>query len=32
MMVDSGLDFPFKYLFYFIVYPFYMNDNLLQID
>ena len=21
-----------KYLFYFIVYPFYMNDNLLQIE
>ena len=22
----------FKYLFYIIVYPFYMNDNLLQIE
>ena len=21
-----------KYLFYFIAYPFYMNDNLLQIE
>ena len=21
-----------KYLFYFIVYPFYMNNNLLQIE